>query len=290
MADAAKAEPTIEEKILADLKKSGFPLEIWAASELRARGWNVRHQGYYEDSDTKKGGTIDIIAGRAIALEGRVPDRITTQCILECKQKGENVKDRMKEDKELKPWVFYVPGVPPVDDKLLGALDLIKTVSNLDISTVLQYTYHSHQVIKENHYAVIALEAFSGGWNKTTHDAISQVTKATLHRQAEVQKTYGRLKQIKGMENSLLVLYPVILFDGPMFELAVDAKGELSVTATDHVVYYHEAGPDQRLLIDVVKREYLSKLLTAIDYESDRFAKNPMPFKETAPATPAPRG
>ena len=53
------------EEIKADLKKSGFPLEIIVSSILTKKGWTVRNQAYYTDQTENKGRTVDIASHKA---------------------------------------------------------------------------------------------------------------------------------------------------------------------------------------------------------------------------------
>jgi len=83
-----------EEKILSDLERSGYPLEINATSILESNGWNVINQEGYFDLESNKWRTIDIIATKNIALPSlSAYERLHISLIIECKKSD-------------KPWVF----------------------------------------------------------------------------------------------------------------------------------------------------------------------------------------
>lgn len=80
-----------ERKILEDIKKTGYPLEVDVANWLIEKGWSVFPQYPYFDKQAKKIRAIDMVAshyGWAI-MSGGLP-----RLIVECK-------------KSEKPWIFY---------------------------------------------------------------------------------------------------------------------------------------------------------------------------------------
>jgi hypothetical protein len=52
----------IETKVLADIAKTGFPLELRVAHELLTRGFFVQHNLFYVDKDEQKEREIEIVA------------------------------------------------------------------------------------------------------------------------------------------------------------------------------------------------------------------------------------
>src|SRR6266849_6251 len=88
--------PLTREGILADILRSGFPLEIYAGSKFSAAGWNVRHQGIFRDSDERIAKYIDLSASKLVIRNFGRFDRLTITVVCECK-------------KSEKPWVFYTP-------------------------------------------------------------------------------------------------------------------------------------------------------------------------------------
>lgn len=49
-------------KVLEWLQKTGFPLEMYAASTFRGAGFDVRQSATYADPDCAKGREIDVLA------------------------------------------------------------------------------------------------------------------------------------------------------------------------------------------------------------------------------------
>jgi hypothetical protein len=256
---------SIEQKIIADLKKGGFSLEIWAAAELKKQGWGVSHQEYYEDSESKPK-TSDLGATKASGRRGQIPDHLTIKLVVECKQVGKNEPKDGKGEKEERPWVFYVENNVPSRDTQLTALEQLKYVqvgqTPPQVSDVL---CRSHLIRDKPRYSVMALEAFSGGWNTTTYEGISQAGKAAIYFKKEVERMVS-VANPEEIEKGLFILYPIVVFDGPMFELTIDEKGDFAVARSDHVIHSWEFG-DSRFFIDIVTKNYFPKLIQEISVE-----------------------
>lgn len=90
-----------ERRILEDIKKTGYPLEVDVARWLMEKGWGVFPQWAYVDEITKKVRTIDLLAMPFVAEPVILfkPDIFKPRPILlvECK-------------KSKKPWVFLTTG------------------------------------------------------------------------------------------------------------------------------------------------------------------------------------
>ena len=57
-----------KERILSDMKKRGFALEIRTSEILETHGWEVSHQVFYLPSELENR-TIDILAEKNVVLE-----------------------------------------------------------------------------------------------------------------------------------------------------------------------------------------------------------------------------
>ncbi|MGH8066352.1 MAG: hypothetical protein ACRERE_14175 [Candidatus Entotheonellia bacterium] len=55
---------SLEQKVLKDIEKTGYPTEIISASVLQHRGWEVTHNPSYWDEDEGKSREFDILAFR----------------------------------------------------------------------------------------------------------------------------------------------------------------------------------------------------------------------------------
>ena len=55
-------EEKLPDKILKDLLKTGFPLEIESAETFKRIGWNVTHQAYHETPTEGNPRSTDLLA------------------------------------------------------------------------------------------------------------------------------------------------------------------------------------------------------------------------------------
>jgi len=79
------------EHVAAQIKKSGFPLEIEIADILQRHGWQVFPSSFFYDYDTGEFREIDILAynvvGTALKDSANYPYRITMGLVIECKKR-----------------------------------------------------------------------------------------------------------------------------------------------------------------------------------------------------------
>ena len=86
----------------------------------------------------------------------------------------------------------------------------------------------------------------------------------------------------KPFGSALVVLYPIIVFDGPMFTMAVGEDGKLGVGGTQHVVHQTQFA-QQTYWVDVVAKDDFARFLSTIDREGEWFTDPQLvPQHETA--------
>jgi hypothetical protein len=97
---SAEEPKSLEQNILDDIQKTGFPLELRVAHELLTRGYFVDHNLYYVDKDEHKGRDIEISARRNSQNPPRdkPPQWVRNRLLVECK-------------KTMKPWVIFTSTV-----------------------------------------------------------------------------------------------------------------------------------------------------------------------------------
>ena len=81
-----------ERKILEELEKTGYPLEVDVSDALLENGWLIVPQYVTHDQHTGKLRTLDVWAARPFAKAGKM-----ARMLVECK-------------KSIKPWVFFQSG------------------------------------------------------------------------------------------------------------------------------------------------------------------------------------
>lgn len=255
-----------KEKIIKDLEKTGFPLEIKVTSILETCGWVVHNQEGYLDPDDNKWRTIDIAARKWLDLpKSSAYDRLHVSLVIECK-------------KSVRPWVFYVREKKGMRTfRPIAAFGVLKQESSpwLHPLHLTKWTdcLHSHSSDFEN-VAVIPYEAFSHGERQNIFKATNQVIKALdyemerarrSHAMAEAkEKTSG-----KAFMKLLLIFYPLIIFDGNLYELTYH-KGKPRLSPCEFVQYlvsYESPTIKDLFVIDTLKADFLEKYVRILDKE-----------------------
>lgn len=231
-----------------DIKQSGFPLEIEVSSILKKDGWIVRNQAYYIDEDEEKPRAVDIVAHKSFFEKFSDHDRLHISLVIECK-------------KGSKPWVFFVT---PKEEARMLPFGYIKHWAN----PALEYSiYFSQWMEKMFHYAcvhfkehaIIAYEPFKKEKRQEIFEAKNQVIKALNFELEERKKAPLKLPM-----RPVFILYPVIVYDGHLFEYK-SQNGDMKIVPSDYLQYSVEQ--KEFFLIDVVRKEYLSQYLKMINQE-----------------------
>jgi len=222
---------TLRKNVLDDLRKSGFPLEIQVGSRFSNKGWSVRHQAISRGEGELKPRYIDIVATKLIEGNFGRFNRLNFTIVCECKKS------------EAMPWVFYSP--PEHLIKEVAAVTFLKTLSEPPLElTDLSLLAKSHFLNREpmDRFAQTSHLAFwkenqnpTRKQNRTEYNqingAISQVLNATDHQ-------IRMLKQIiKLVPGILMVICPLIVLDGSMFEYDLATDGEPNLRPTTYVKY-----------------------------------------------------
>jgi len=147
-----------------------------------------------------------------------------------------------------------------------------------------------------NKVGIIGVEAFKEGEGGNIFEAKNQVIKALMYERE--QTTYFLIAQEAKEKtvNSLILFYPVIIFDGHMYELQY--KGDkLALTRSYYIQYLTSSIQHLRSLptgypisenfvIDIVEIAFLSKYLKVLDEETKKLSqkistlKNPSQVSE----------
>jgi len=253
----------IIKKILDDMDKQGFPLEVRVTELLKTNGWSVNNQKAYFDTETGKQRTIDIEGAKdfdVLPLE-KYPHDWTFQVRLtvECK-------------KSSKPWVFYASNMGR--DEIEQRLQIDAQIHTDEVGQ-LAYPKEPHDEIIDYVYrfkrklvrpaldrlANIAYEPFTNGKGHSIHKARMQIIGALMDiRQKLTQDTVEILHCI--------LFKPVIVFDG---ELYVYQDQSLS---RSEGLYYLVSHHDSRFIIEVVTIDFLQAYLKGIENNIGDFQRS----------------
>lgn len=263
-------------RIIKDMEKSGYPLEIKATSILESHGWNLLNQEGYLDIEKGKWRTIDILAHQsANTSNSPVYERLHVTLVVECK-------------KSSKPWVFWVRDKKGLRMfRPLVASGLIKLESKPWL-----HPLHFEELADCFHYyfpefkkiAIIPYEPFikkeKGDGKSIVFEAKNQVLKSLLYEENQTRKFCSmeeareKVKANFKTANSIFVLYPLIIFDGHLYELEyIERKPKL--TLSRYIQFLTSFGfptPDE-FVIDIVEISFLEEYLRVLNKGIERLTK-----------------
>lgn len=284
---------TLENYLIKRIKKSGYPLEI-EISNLLDKEYVVFNTQYYFDEEVKQGRDIDIYAmpldvatdTKLVEMEKKlVPFKLRTDIAVECKKS------------ETHAWVFYNRENIPLSGYHISGQ--FKT----SVPTPKRFTTDSFEWALEKclttHYyefeqVAVAYEEIKkkklkkeNKQTKTNKDnpqrreifkSINQLVKFTSY---EIHQTFDRISNLPKTPSDrefIMVFFPIIVFDGDMFEVTFDASRPI-LKRKDHIIlatqyrcpYCHEV---ESFTIDVVHRSYFSEFMKILKTDFHRIREN----------------
>ena len=258
---------SLEKKLIEDLEKSGFMLEVDVLNELMEKGWIVYPQYTYVASQTNKIRAIDMVA-HPIEFYRHVP-----RLMIECKSTKE------------KNWVFFIPPVisfnKDVQDlKQLNSINMTFLKANISLQSSL---CKFHPEVLKNSDPVKKLEV-SCTIIPRTHFT-NRVPLAYACHVSHIKNSGARPEdEINGFRNAVLQLnsaylgtklgddspvFLCIVFRGNMF--ALDEKKNLKLVKHIAFVNLTEENNVQAppAYIDVVSDSYFLTYLDIIKKDMD---------------------
>jgi len=249
----------IIKKIMDDVDKQGFPLEVRVTEMLKTHGWRVDNQEAYFDTETGKQRTVDIVSVKdfdVMPLDKYPHDwAFQVRLIVECKKCS-------------KPWVFYASDLGR--DQIRQLLEVNAQI-HIDKEDQSVYPEEPHDVSKEiedcrGHYqfghelsrpildrlANIAYEPFTNGKGNSIQKARMQIIGAMMDLK-------HRLEQDTTEILHCILFKPVIVFDGQLY---VYQDQNLS---RSEGLYYSVSHHDSRFMIEVVTFDFLQTYLKGIE-------------------------
>jgi hypothetical protein len=136
MADAPVPK-SLEDRILLDIERTGFPLELRVSKRFIEAGYHVQNSVFYVDRDEGKGREIEIMAlknSREKGMQGQSPMWIRLRCHVECKKST------------AKPWVIFTSEKTFFDDnpgklQVTGLADTVACTSDLLAPVTAMHPY-----------------------------------------------------------------------------------------------------------------------------------------------------
>jgi hypothetical protein len=264
-----ETRPQLERRILGDLAKTGYPLEIRASLVLEAQGWTVTHNPAYLDVEEQKAREVDINAVRAwqVGGAGSLKHMLLCSLFVECKKSD-------------KPWVFFVTPVGQVE-RTGRQLRYHSGIENLvegsgaarDCVLDIDFLQSLHPHFRLESRARTYYEPFrrreKGERSQAIFGALSAAMKALLDDTARFQRLIG--EHGPAFEWLTLFWYPVVIFSGRMYEATVPLTGDIQLVpssyvqvAFNHIPRGAQPGADpERFVVDVVEESFLEAYLSS---------------------------
>ena len=263
----AERNEKLENDILAELKKTGYPTEVVSSSILQQQGWGVTHNPSYRDDLEGSNREYDIRAYKSWKFfpGEEVSKSLDVFLLIECK-------------KSEKPWVFFTTNESHSRLRLGSVLHTTvkwlftnREKSQTRISdTLLRQCHHYFQNprLARTFYEPFKKHEKSDVTAQTIYSAVISAIKATIfHVQGEKER------------RSPTIYYPVIIFSGSLFEAIVLSQEDIQLLPSKHIQlsfnYIMPADPSddniwasqKTFIVDIVHESYINDFLRIIEEE-----------------------
>jgi hypothetical protein len=262
MVGAAPSNPELVEKLKADIRKSGFPLEVHVLNVCSTKNTGRMPGLKYEYLDKVR--EIDLVAFyEAIDLEpprGLIPQHTVTNLIIECKKS------------EAKPWVFFSSpayGRGRVLHSLKYFSELDSYFAGRHLPPLLAQIYPA---ITKSHYVDASLprcfsycEAFKNTEKPSEiYTAIDSVIRYLSYR----RRSRENRRKKSGVFSEFYL--PIIVFEGCLFEASISGA-EIDLHQRSHLQLRTWQGEalDDLCVIDVVTRDHFQEFFNELEHFHD---------------------
>jgi len=255
-----------KKEIIKDLEKTGFPLEVFVASELEKKNWMVYNGYLYLDEETGQsreldlhGVKVDFYYANNIAEKVDVGDanKLISHLVVQCKKSNN-------------PWIFFDNGRrrwPTVPDECLKSKkeefhEML--FDDLEIFGLKNFRLKDAILHKSYH------ESFSKPQqNSKIYEALVTLVKATKY----IKKRYavGRY--------ALHYFVPIIVLDGTLWSASLNKNFSVCVKEVDNLFVVFETLPKQdskeisfeeEYVIEVITRKAFTKKLLDIQKDNKK--------------------
>jgi len=238
-------------KILEQIDKTGFPLELRVSKFLRDNDYIVSNNLYYVDLDEGKGREIDIKANKNYLFEDKeMQYYVRNLFFIECK-KSKN-----------KPWVIFTSQHTNYNVDLfnLGCKGTLLDRSEIwHVPEIMAPLHKIHPFINVERFGRSYFEAFTDRVSgKAILDSIASSAKAAM-----IAKMGG-----SASHEIILHYYPIVVFEGELFEAYLD-ENEMYVKESDliYLSFYYQSikYKGSQFIIPIVKEKALPELMSSFD-------------------------
>jgi hypothetical protein len=257
---------TLEDHLVQQVKKSGYPLEIEISNILDGKDYVVFNSEYYFDEEIQQGRDIDVYAVplETDPLDEKIsPFVLRLELAIECKKS------------EPYAWVFYTRPRLPVNFIYMEG-QLTTTFPKRK-----RFSGDSSQWLLENECLKLHYDRFdriavaydelkkdkanekAGSHRNEIFEATNQLIKFVNYLNHRTEKNLSELPENRPKMEIIMILFPIIVFDGDMYEVFFKG-GEPMLWKTKHILLStHRHCPyckeSKSFTIDVVHRSYFEE-------------------------------
>jgi hypothetical protein len=257
---------TLEKHLIKQIKRSGYPLEIETSEILESRHFVVFNSEYYFDEEAQKGRDLDIYA---LPLEpdplndAILPFRLRFELAIECKKS------------DAYAWVFYTRPRLPMSSVYVGGQLTTTFPKRKKWSEDSADWFFDRECLKL-HYdrfdrIAIAYDELkkdkanekAGSHRNEIFEATNQLVKFVNYLNHRTGKLVSELPAETPYREVIMILFPVIVFDGDMFEVFFKGN-EPMLWKTKHILlsthrYCPYCKESKSFTIDIVHRSYIEE-------------------------------
>ena len=260
---------SLEARILQEIHKTGFPLELRVSDCLNSRGYYVANNLYYVDQDEQKGREADIRALYNQFFKVQNTDHCARNCILiECKKSSD------------KPWVIFTSPEasydPSIFDVETRGLLIDPNWSDANFSEALEKIHPFYKYKRRGRSYFEAFKNTEAG--DTIFKALTTAVKATISM---------RDGKFGAQVRDLCFYYPLIVFEGKLFEAYLE-DGKITVSESEAIMvtfsYQSASYKSESFIVPIVTEKALTQICTGLEESlacwANYLMKHPTTFKQ----------
>lgn len=272
---------TLEEYLLEEVERTGYPLEIEISSILDQIPHLVAFNNqYYFDEDGQRGRTIDMYCIYTKHYFAETPSiepfGLRTDIAIECKKSNTHA------------WIFFtrpeawrspyfsgqtLDSLNVHTDGEINIIDKILPLSrDLETTKFLHYdrfqktaiAHHEAKIKKLGKHQAKQMKGKNPNGFGEINEATNQVVKFVSFELGKLVQMYREVKYSR-----IVIYFPIIVFDGRMYEYTTE-KGFPELIPTNHILMetsYRPGYSDSPLTfgIDVIRKEFFKLLMSIIE-------------------------
>ena len=263
-------EKTLEKSILDEINKTGFVSELKIGSILSKAGWNTFPCFSYMDKDEGKSREIDMIASK-IEYDEFLDFNLYVDLVIEVKKS------------DSKHWVVFT--VPKSNISygwsiIHGGTNYIKNVQLFNNEYDKSIIFNDKHIDSSNpKYSLPRVGKAFHEFSKSEKDksqiygSLISASKAAIYHRDLFYKQDQNADYNENQNTTLSLYLPVVVFDGKLFEVFNNAKGEIELKGADYIPIemqysspnYNSFGFYETFQPDLVTIDYLPTYLKNIE-------------------------